>query len=459
MRQTPKDDKDGKPGGWRGRLGHAGTVLRERGSGIGSGIGGALNLGRLPGPLRMGLPAAAILLLGVAAMVLLVATKPTVSRKAPEEKVWTIGTTPVEILDIQPELTLLGEIVASKEAELRPLVSGRVIEVGENYINGGKVRKGDLLIAIDPFDYEAAVKERTAQLAEAQARLEELKTEKSSESALLKEDLGQLDLQKREEGRRAKLRARGSGSQKALDDSRMRLSELAQRVITREKTIAGLEARIRQQAAVVDRQQVALERAQRDLQNTKLIAPYDAFVTEAVTTVGKQVSTNDKVATVIGAQALEAKFHMSDSEYARLIAAGGVVGRKATVVWRAQARNFVFDGKIARTESQVDAASGGIDLYARIDGTSLDTVLRPGIFVEVSVPDRNYLKVVRLPQSALHGRDTVYVVEEGRLVAKHVEIMTRIRDEVLVQGDLRNGDIVATTSFAEIGPGVKVRSR
>lgn len=454
MRQSGKESRPGN-GGLRGKLGAAGTVLRERARLAGRG----LNLGRLPGPLRMGLPAAAILLTGIAAMALLIATKPTVSRKAPEEKVWTVGTTPAEIVDIQPELTLLGEIVSSRETELRPLVGGRVIETGDNYLNGGKVKRGDLLLAIDPFEYEAAVKETSAQLAEAQARLEELQTDKASEEALLKEDLGQLDLQKREEVRRAKLRARGSGSQKALDDSRMRLSELAQRVITREQTISGLGARIRQQAAVVSRQQVALERAQRDLRNTRLIAPYDAFVTGAGTAVGKQVGTNDKVATLIGAQALEAKFHMSDSEYARLIAAGGAVGRKAKVIWRAQTRNFVFDAKIERSESQVVATTGGIDLYARIEGTSLESILRPGVFVEVSVPDRKYLKVIRLPQSAIHGRNTVYVVEEGRLVAKHIEIMARIRDDVLVQGDLLSGDMVATTTFAEIGPGVKVRAR
>ncbi len=418
-----------------------------------------ISLGRLSGHYGKAIPAVLILLIGIVVVVGLVATRPAVTRKPPVERVWTIGTATVDIRNFQPDLKLLGEIVAGQSAELRPLVAGRVVEVGKSYVNGGKVRKGDLLVAIEAFDYELMVKERTAQVAEARARLDELQAEKSSEQALLQGNLEQFDLQKREVGRRESLRSRGTGTQKALDDSKLRLSELSQAVVSREKSIAGLEARIKQQQAVIDRQQVALERALRDLEKIRLVAPFDGFVSGAETAIGKQVGTSDKIATLIAADRLEARFHMSDSEYARLVAAGGVEGRKATVIWRAQARNFVYDAVIERTESQVTASSGGIDLYARIDGIKLDTLLRPGVFVEVAVPDREYLKVARLPQSAVHGGDTVYIVKDGRLEPRVVEIMTRISDEVLVQGDLRPGDIIATTGFAEIGPGVKVRAR
>ena len=71
---------------------------------------------------------------------------------------------PVAIADVRPDLRLLGEVVAGRSVELRPLVSGRVIEVGENYVEGGTVREGELLVAIDRFEYESDVAEREAQL-------------------------------------------------------------------------------------------------------------------------------------------------------------------------------------------------------------------------------------------------------------------------------------------------------
>ena len=58
----------------------------------------------------------------------------------------------------------------------------------------------------------------------------------------------------------------------------------------------------------------------------------------------------------------------------------------------------------------------------------------------------------------LHGREIVYVIENGRLSERKVEMLGRDGDWVLLKGDLSNGDTLATTRFTEIGPGVAVRT-
>lgn len=404
------------------------------------------------------LPVLILLLAGGTAAVL-VATRPTVERKVVPERVWRVSATTVSIADIQPKLKLLGEIVAGRSVELRPLVSGRVIAVGDNYVDGGVIKRGDLLIAIDPFDYKATVRERAAQLAEAEARLRELRAERDGARALLGRDRESVRLSTRERKRREDLRRRGTGSQKALDDARMALTAIEQRVISRQQLIAQMAARIAQQKAVIDQRRVALARANRNLTNTRLTAPFDAFVADTGTAIGKQVGVGDKVARLIDVNRLDTRFHMSDAEFARLVAAGGYKGRAATVTWHTQTRNFVFAARIERSGSEVDAASGGINLYARIAKTGLATVLRPGIFVTVEVPDQVYRKVARAPASALHGNDMVYVIEKGRLVPRRVALVANAGTDVLLRGGLVTGDRVVTTDFAEIGPGVKVELR
>ncbi len=389
----------------------------------------------------------------------LVATRPTVERKPVPERSWTISAVPVAIADVQPDMRLLGEVVAGRSVELRPLVSGRVIEVGENYVEGGTVREGELLVAIDRFEYESDVSEREAQLLEAQARLDELSAEHKALQALLERDLEQLTLVQREVKRRADLRKRGSGSIKALDDSKMALTETQQSLITRNQNIERFAARIEQQRAVISQRQVALQRAARDLMHTRLVAPFDAFVTDRGTAVGKQVGVNDRVARLIGANWLEARFHVSDAQFARLFASGGVKNRQATVIWHTQTRDFVFKAMIERTGSEVSATSGGVDLFARIEGIDANTVLRPGVFVEVLVPDQTFEKVVRLPNAAVQGGDTVYVVKDGRLEPRAVTMVARVGNDVLVRGALQEDEQVAAATFAEIGPGVKVEIR
>jgi len=400
-----------------------------------------------------------ILVIAVSFAGYLRATRPPVKRNPIEERVWVVSATPIKFEDIQPKLRLYGEIVAGRKVDLRPLVGGRIVGVGPNFAAGGIVRANDLLIEIDDFEYKSTVAEREAQLAEAKARLEEYLSDLTAEKQLLVRDKEQLDLRERDEQRRANLRARGSGSVKALDDAKLALNQARQAVTTREQGIARLAARTKQQSAVVARMEVSLERARRDLQEVRLRAPFDGFLVDVDAAIGKKVSTNDRVARLIDARWLEAKFQISDEEFGRLVAAGGYVGRKATVRWVTRGRTFTFPAVIERSASQVDANSGGVDLYARIANTNAETVLRPGVFVEVVIEDRAYAKVVRLPASALHGRGRVYAVVDGRLRVRKVEVVARAGNDVLVRGALKPGERILTTRFAEIGTGVRVEVR
>lgn len=387
------------------------------------------------------------------------ATRPPIKRSPIEERVWVVSAIPVSFQDIQPKLRLYGEIVAGRKVDLRPLVGGRIVAVGPDFSTGGIVRTGDLLIEIDDFDYKSTLAERQAQLAEAKARLEEYLSDLTAEKQLLVRDKEQLKLREREVQRRANLRARGSGSVKALDDSRLALNQARQAVTTREQGIARLSARTKQQSAVLARMEVTLERARRDLQEVRLRAPFDGFLIDVEGAIGKKVTTNDRVARLIDARWLEAKFQISDEEFGRLVAAGGYMGRKATVRWATRGRNFTFPAVIKRSASQVDANSGGVDLFARIANTDAKTVLRPGVFVEVVIEDRAYSKVVRLPASALHGGNRVFAIVDGRLRERRVELVARAGNDVLVRGPLKSDERILTTRFAEIGAGVRVEVR
>ena len=383
-------------------------------------------------------------------------TRAQVEPQPAEERVWTVAAAPAARVEARPEMRLFGEIVAGREVELRPLVAGRIVEVGPNFVEGGVMRADELVVAVDPFDYQADVAEYEARIAESRARLSEIGAELESAKELLEHDREQMELAKHDVERRDKLRDTAAVSQKALDDARMALSQREQQVISRKETIKRLAAQGEQQEAVVRRWEVALARARRDLEETRLTAPFDGFLIDTDAAIGKRVGTADRIARLIDAGRLEVRFHLSDSEFARLLAVDGYRGRAARVIWRIGAQEFAFDAEIDRLEGEIDPESGGIDLFARIDGAGVEGVLRPGAFVEVRVHDRVYRNVVRLPESALHDGDKVFVVVDGRLSPRAVEVVVRSSADVLVRGALAPEDRVVTTRFPEIGPGVRV---
>ena len=99
------------------------------------------------------------------------ATRPEVERTGLSERARPIAASTVRSADIRPSVGAFGEVVAQRGVESRALVPEPVVAVGENFLNGGMVRVGDLLIGLDPFEYRAALAEAPAQVAETRAEL------------------------------------------------------------------------------------------------------------------------------------------------------------------------------------------------------------------------------------------------------------------------------------------------
>jgi len=387
----------------------------------------------------------------------LVATKPTVAPQPPQEAVSPVRAVTVTHSSYQPQLTLYGETVAGREVQLRALVAGEVIEASPDLREGGEVSKGDLLVRIDPFDYEVALEEANAQIAETEARLEESEAEIRAQETTLSYAREQLDLAQSDLERAERLVDTGAVSRQTLDQRRLTVSQRSDAVDQAEISLSVRKARADQQRAALARLRATKRTAERNLRDTRLNAPFDAYVNEPNAEVGKVLGTNDAVATLIDKSWIEVRVTLSDAQFGRLVReAGSVLGRKVQVRWYVGKEPFIFDAEIVRVGSRIASSSGGVDVYARVENPLEPTPLRPGAFVEVRVPDVRYQDVVRLPQTALYSNDHVYVIKDGRLERRTVTPVGGADGNVLVRGDLQDGERVAATRLARPGDGVKV---
>ncbi len=221
----------------------------------------------------------------------------------------------------------------------------------------------------------------------------------------------------------------------ALKESEARLAETRARIVEREaRRLAETEALLR--------------------------ASFDGVFQNVAVQVGQRLSVNDRVGNLIDTGRLEARFHISDAQYGRLTSTSlGVIGRKARVIWRVGQREVVLNAAVARVGAQIDAASGGGELFAHIEDRDAASSLRPGAFVEVLIPDRTYANVARVPETVLHPGNVVYGVEDGRLVPRRAEIVGRAGNDVLLRGELSDGERLVTTQSVAIAPGLRVELR
>ena len=404
-------------------------------------------------PLKIALPV--LVLAGAFAIAgFLTATRERTEARPAVERVWPVETVPARFKDIRPTLRFYGEIAAGREIELRAPAAGAVIRVAEAFADGAAVSAGTELLAVDPFDYEQALAERTAARDEARAQLAETRARLSSERELLAEDDEQVAIGARDLARRESL-VGAAVSERGLDEARMTLSQARSRRIQRQRDIDVLAARIAQGEAAIARLEAATARAARALEDTVLRAPFDGWIADPSAQRGERLREGDRLARLIGSAGLEARFHLPDAAFGRSLQES--LGRAATVLWRLGPRTERFAATVTRIDGEVDPGTGGVAAYARLhaDDSAAFAALRPGAFVEVLAPDRLYRRVARLPAAALHG-DRVYAVVDGRLEAREVDAVARDGGTVLVAGALEEGDAVAVTRLTEIGPGLKV---
>ena len=95
-----------------------------------------------------------ILALGIVIFIILKGTGPAVEAEPSAEKIWPISAIRVSKEDFQPKIIEYGSIVAGNQADLRSLVSGRIVNVGERLFEGAIINEGDLIVGIDRHDYE-----------------------------------------------------------------------------------------------------------------------------------------------------------------------------------------------------------------------------------------------------------------------------------------------------------------
>jgi len=171
---------------------------------------------------------------------------------------------------------------------------------------------------------------------------------------------------------------------------------------------------------------------------------------------GGLVSMNERLATLIDAEALEVAFRVSTTQYARLLDDANNLHRaEVKVSMDVLGADLTATGVITRDAAAVGEGQTGRVLYARLDGPR---GLKPGDFVTVRVREPELEDVVRLPATAINAAHEVLVVGDGnRLTTLKVRLVRRQGDDVLVRGRGLAGQQVVSRRTPLLGEGIAVK--
>ncbi|MBN2887675.1 MAG: efflux RND transporter periplasmic adaptor subunit [Chromatiaceae bacterium] len=382
--------------------------------------------------LRIALP---LIVLGLSAAtgLALIATGPEAERRLPSPMVPT-----VEVLEIQPRdypvvVHSRGTVSPRTQSTLIPEVAGRIVEVAPSFRNGGFFEAGDVLVRIDPRNYQHALTMARAELAQARLAL----NEEQAQGEQANRDWEKLGM-------------KGQPSELALRRPQLESARAA---------VAAATAQLHQ--------------AEADLERTFIRAPYAGRVLEKQVDVGQYVAPGNPLATVYAVDYVEVRLPLTDRQVAlvdlpetyRGEAPAGP-GPEVTLSAITGGQVYHWEGRIVRTEGAIDIRSRQLFVVAQVDDPYARRAdnrppLKVGQFVEATIAGRTLSGVFVLPREAVREENEVLVVTpEGRIERRQLEVIWRDQNNLVAGGGLAAGERLSLTplSFAVDGAPVRVQA-
>lgn len=356
------------------------------------------------------------------------AGKPQLKKQKSPPPVPMVRTITVETGERPVTITGEGTVKPLREIALVPQVGGEVIELSPAMVNGGEFKEGEILVRIDPADYELAVT-----LAEAGV--------KSSESNLrmIEEDAAAA----REEWT---LLREGDAAE----------VDAPPPLVAKAPQLAAARARLEADRA-------NLSKAILNLERTRLLAPFEGRVRAESIDQGQYVTPGQPLATLYSTEAAEIIVPLEDESLAWIdvpaFTSDRGPGSRARVRTRFAGREQTWQGRLVRAEGALDARTRMVNVVVLVDEPyARRPPLAVGLFVEVEIEGRTLEEAALIPRSALRQGDMVWVVdEEEKLRFREVEVALARGDEVVVRSGLADGDRVVVSALGACTDGMSLR--
>ena len=371
-----------------------------------------------------------ILLAGGAVTALIFTTEPEASRSgATQETAMLVDVIEIDRGSYYPNIEAMGTVTASQDITLSPRVSGQIIERSDEYTPGGYVREGDTLLRIDPSDYENNLEQRRSELQQAMA---------------------DLDLEM----------GRQEAAEKEYELYGDTLSEQNKARVLRKPQLESVRAQVAAARA-------AVKRAEMDLNRTTITAPFDAHILSRNVNVGSQVGPGDNLGRLVGLDTywVEATVPLAKLRWLNIQNSSDTEGSEVRIRNRTAWQNdeyrrgnlFKMVGSIEEQTRMARVLIEIPDPMAYREENSGAPSLILGSFVEANIRGTEISDVVRLNRDYIRSNDTVWIMEDGKLQIRDIDVVMRDARYAYISEGLEANDKVVITNLSTVTDGAPLR--
>ncbi len=383
---------------------------------------------------------------------------------------------------IAPRWIGYGTARAMNASDVAAEVAGRVVRRPEKIEEGAAVDEGEVLIVIDPADYEQRVRSARQRVAGFEADLARLEVQEARlrEQAALLDD--ELAIAQRDLDRARDAMKQGAGNESQID---ARLQALKAVNRNRAAVLSQLEAIGPQRAATtasLESARADLRLAEQNLERTSVRSPLAGFLQRVNLDVGEWARAGDVVARVVDLSRIEVPVRLPESASYTIAPGDPVTLRNGGGVTRE------WVGEVVRIAPEADASIRSVTVFTEVRQRSdadAASLLRPGQFVAAAVDSGKREPMLIVPRPSVDvdrvlvaaplgpgdpeppaGAAHPMVVREARVhVARHIEGEFKdispdetqwsvlSEDGISPGRALREGDLVIVSNLESLKPG------
>lgn len=320
----------------------------------------------------------------------------------------------VQRRDLVVAVDAIGSIASANTAVVRAKVSGELKAI--YFKEGQPVKAGQLLALIDPKPYEIARDQALATLARDQAQLENARADLARYRDLV---------------------AKEAAPRQQLDTQ---------------------QALVRQLEATLLSDQAAVDNAKLQLSYTRVTAPITGQAGLKQADLGNTVTPSDAngLLSIAQTQPAAVVFAVPDARLARIREQLARQQPLDVQAWDRERRTKLAEGRVASTDNAIDATTGTIKVKALFDNK--DGSLFPNQFVNVRLRLDTLKDVLVVPTAAVQRGAPgtfVYVVADGQVSLRRLQVLATDGEATAVQGELKPGEQVVTDGADRLRDGGK----
>ncbi|MCP4996024.1 MAG: biotin/lipoyl-binding protein [Gammaproteobacteria bacterium] len=419
------------------------------------------------------------ILIGVAAFIFLKKNQREPVQAPVTEKAKLVRVIPAPQLAAIPQAVGYGTVQPVVTWDGVSQVRGRVVEKHPQLRKGAIIQSGELLLRIDPTDYQLAIAQTEADIAATQAQIDELKVKEANTRAALKIEEQALSLSQKELDRKKRLVGKGGVSRSDLETQERALLSQQQSVRSQRNTLNLLPTQRALLEAQQLRNQAKLKSTQRDLANTAIHLPFTARIAEVKVEQDQYVRDGEVLVQADDLSNAEIEVDIPIDRLGHLIRSNQVVdllgasntttenGLGLTAQVRLQHGGITakWPARFARISDTLDPKTRTVGIIVEVDApySQVKPGIRPpllkGLFVEVLLQGTPRTDSVVIPRTALHGHNVYVVDSSNRLALRRVELDGVQSDIALIHTGLKADEQVIISDLSPAIEGMLLAPR